>query len=68
MTKKLDELDYHSLSAEDKLRWHLLHDCTCGFLEKDDYFTSAGHYSNCPMHNPDDESWDYIYWYDYPPQ
>jgi len=67
MPKKLEELTYYQMDDIEKLRWHLVHDCTCGYLESDEYMNPSGHYKGCPMSNPNDESWDYIYWYDYSP-
>lgn len=62
--KKLKELDYYNMTPEEKIRWHVQNDCTCGFLEHDEYFEPHGHYTGCPMRDENCDAWNYIYWYD----
>lgn len=47
-------------TAEDILRWHYVHDCVCNLYELGEYITPWGHYDWCPMHNPDDDAWNYV--------
>lgn len=61
-----DVIEYQNLDPIDKLRWHLKHDCICGFLENP--FEPAEHYSNCPLSDPNDEGWDYATDYGIIPQ
>ena len=46
-----------SMTAEERIRWELENGCSCGFLPEYEYRIPNGHYSNCPLHNPENEMW-----------
>lgn len=46
-----------NMSAEERIRWELNNDCTCGFLPTGEWNIPEGHYSGCPMKNPNAEMW-----------
>jgi hypothetical protein len=69
MDKLMQWIDkYQGMNEIDKLQWHLKHNCTCiSHFDPDEpdlVLNPDMHSKSCPMHNPQDESWNYVDAYD----
>jgi len=45
------------MTPEEHIRWEVENNCTCGFLPTGEWNVPEGHYTGCPLKNPDAEMW-----------